>query len=219
MSGKNQPEIFLGADATETKLRNQALVDYRVIYFATHGLLPGELRCQSEPAIVMTPPPIGKKNLTKFEDGLLEASEISEFKLNADLVVLSACNTAGGNGNMGGESLSGLTEAFFFAGAQSLLVSHWSVPSKATMQLMDQVFTNLGSEMSNGTAMSLQKAQMKLSSNVESAHPVFWGAFVLIGDGASEGTGTSKVPAKTVQTIVPLNNQQQSLLNKSVGIL
>lgn len=219
MSGKNQPEIFLGADATETKLRNQALVDYRVIYFATHGLLPGELRCQSEPAIVMTPPPIGKKNLTKFEDGLLEASEISEFKLNADLVVLSACNTAGGNGNMGGESLSGLTEAFFFAGAQSLLVSHWSVPSKATMQLMDQVFTNLGSEMSNGTAMSLQKAQMKLSSTLETAHPVFWGAFVLIGDGASEGTGTSKVPAKTAQTIVPLNNQQQSLLNKSVGIL
>ena len=218
MSGKNQPTLFLGADATETQVRNQALVDYRVIYFATHGLLPGELRCQSEPAIVMTPPPIGKKNLTKFEDGLLEASEISEFKLNADLVVLSACNTAGGNGKLGGESLSGLTEAFFFAGAQSLLVSHWSVPSKATMQLMDQLFANLGPEMSNGTAMSLQKAQMKLSSTAETAHPVFWGAFVLIGDGAAEGTGIAKTPAKIAQSLTPRSNNQQPILTQPAGV-
>ena len=219
MSGKNPPEIFLGADATETKLRNQALVDYRVIYFATHGLLPGELRCQSEPAIVMTPPPVGKKDLTKFEDGLLEASEISEFKLNADLVVLSACNTAGGNGKLGGESLSGLTEAFFFAGAQSLLVSHWSVPSKATMQLMDQLFANLGPEMISGTAMSLKKAQMKLGITAETAHPVFWGAFVLIGDGAAEGTGTSKEPKKAVNLVMPVMNGQQSSLSKPIGAL
>jgi CHAT domain-containing protein len=218
MSGKNQPALFLGADATETQVRNQALVDYRVIYFATHGLLPGELRCQSEPAIVMTPPSIGKKNLTKFEDGLLEASEISEFKLNADLVVLSACNTAGGNGKLGGESLSGLTEAFFFAGAQSLLVSHWSVPSNATMQLMDQLFANLGPEMSNGTAMSLQKAQMKLSSTAQTAHPVFWGAFVLIGDGAAEGTGIAKAPAKTAQSLAPGVSNQQSLLTQPAGV-
>jgi CHAT domain-containing protein len=112
--------------------------------------------------------------------------------LNADLVVLSACNTAGGNGKFGGEALSGLTEAFFFAGAQNMLVSHWSVPSSATMKLMTSMFNNLGPQLENGTASSLQKAQQQMIKSVDTAHPVFWGAFVLIGDGAESGIGVAK---------------------------
>jgi CHAT domain-containing protein len=205
--GGGKEEIYQGQQANESNLRNLSLIDYRVIYFATHGLLPGELRCQSEPAIVLSPAPSSEKDKFKHSDGLIDASEISQFKLNADLVVLSACNTAGGNGKFGGEALSGLTEAFFFAGAQNMLVSHWSVPSSATMKLMTSMFNNLGPKLENGTASSLQKAQQQMIKNTDTAHPVFWGAFVLIGDGAESGTGvakTDKLQAKLASSEVQI---------------
>ena len=213
LGGNGVTDIYLGAQANEVNFRNLNLTDYRVIYFATHGLLPGELKCQSEPGLVLTPP--GQAAKDKFEDGVLDASEISQFKLNANLVVLSACNTAGGGGKFGGDSLTGLVEAFFYAGAQNLLVSHWSVPSTATMQLMTQVFANLGSNFSNGSAASLQKAQQQMVQNSLTAHPVFWGAFVLIGDGAVEGTGSKKMvsqvqPINIVRHVVSQVTLQQS---------
>ncbi len=184
-------DIYLGKNALEPNLRNLTLTDYRVIYFATHGLLPGEVKCQLEPGLVLTPPPKAAK--TKYEDGLLGVSEIIELKLNADLVVLSACNTAGDKNTFGGESLTGLVEAFFFAGAHNLLVSHWSVPSKATSQLMSQLFVNLGPKLANGTASSLQQAQLNMLKSPSTSHPVFWGAFVLMGDGAVEGVGSKPI--------------------------
>ena len=183
-------ELFVGAQATEARLRSIRLSDYRVLYFATHGLLPGELRCQSEPALVLSPPAAAA--VTKIEDGLLDASEISQLKLNADLVVLSACNTAGGGDKFGGEALTGLAEAFFFAGARNLLVTHWSVPSEATTSLMGRVFASLGPDMTRSSARALQRAQIQMLGMPATAHPVFWGAFVLLGDGAEEGAGTVK---------------------------
>jgi CHAT domain-containing protein len=183
-------EFFVGAQATEARLRSIRLSDYRVLYFATHGLLPGELRCQSEPALVLSPPAAAA--VTKIEDGLLDASEISQLKLNADLVVLSACNTAGGGDKFGGEALTGLAEAFFFAGARNLLVTHWSVPSEATTSLMGRVFASLGPDMTRSSARALQQAQIQMLGMPATAHPVFWGAFVLLGDGAEEGAGTVK---------------------------
>ena len=183
-------EFFVGAQATEARLRSIRLSDYRVLYFATHGLLPGELRCQSEPALVLSPPATAA--VTKIEDGLLDASEISQMKLNADLVVLSACNTAGGGDKFGGEALTGLAEAFFFAGARNLLVTHWSVPSEATTSLMGRVFASLGPDMTRSSARALQQAQIQMLGMPATAHPVFWGAFVLLGDGAEEGAGTVK---------------------------
>jgi len=188
---KDTKDIYLGKNAIEPNLRNLSLIDYRIIYFATHGLLPGEIKCQLEPGLVLTPPPQAAK--TKYEDGLLGVSEIIELKLNADLVVLSACNTAGDKNSFGGESLTGLVEAFFFAGAHNLLVSHWSVPSQATSQLMSQLFINVGPKLSNGTASSLQKSQLKMLKSPSTSHPVFWGAFVLMGDGAIEGVGTKPI--------------------------
>jgi CHAT domain-containing protein len=174
-------DIFLGDEASEARLRAQDLSSYRILYFATHGLLPGELKCQAEPGLVLTPPP---ESSTRDNDGLLEASEIASMQLNAELVVLSACNTA--TSGFGGDTLSGLAQAFSFAGARNLLVSHWQVPSTATAQLMTSFFSALGDDNEPSQARSLQIAQASLIKNVQTSHPYFWGAFVLMGDGQAD---------------------------------
>ena len=193
--GMQNSNLFLHEQATEQNFRMQSLKDYRVLYFATHGLLPGELKCQSEPGLVLTPP--AGQATKKDNDGLLEASEIATLKLDADMVVLSACNTAGGGGKFGGEALSGLAESFFFAGARSLVVSHWQVPSAATAKLMSGMFSSLGPELKGGSAHALQLAQAKLIGKTETAHPFFWAAFVIVGDGmaASSAELLAQAPA------------------------
>lgn len=180
--GVGQDNVFLGADATEERLRGLPLDQYRILYFATHGLLPGELRCQAEPGLVLTPPtgPAGGR----ASDGLLDASEIATLKLDAELVVLSACNTGGGGtGRFGGEALSGLVRAFFQAGARSLIVSHWQVDSTATARLMSNVFDQLAADPGRGASEALRQAQISLIGRPETAHPVFWAAFTLVGAG------------------------------------
>ena len=106
----------------------------RVVHFATHGLLAGETamfaRNKAEPALLLTPP----AQASEEDNGLLTASEVAQLNLNADWVVLSACNTAAGS-NDGAEALSGLARAFFYAGARSLLVSHWYVDSEAAVAI------------------------------------------------------------------------------------
>jgi CHAT domain-containing protein len=162
-------------------VRREALDQYRVLYYATHGLLPGEKKCQTEPGLVLTPPPVTPKE--RALDGLLQASEISTLKLNADLVVLSACNTAGGSGRLGGEALSGLAEAFFYAGAKGMVVSHWQVPSEQTARLMTGMFVRIGRNFAESPAIALSKAQQELSTSAQTAHPYFWAAFTVVGDG------------------------------------
>ncbi|OYY70673.1 CHAT domain-containing protein [Sphingomonas sp. 28-63-12] len=180
--GASPNSLFLGPNATEENLRKQTLDDYRVIYFATHGLLPGELRCQAEPGLVLTPPAIAQRSTAM--DGLLESSEIASLRLNADLVVLSACNTAASGGRFGGgEALSGLAEAFFHAGARNLLVTHWQVPSAATAELMSGLFTSLRASEGGSVGDALRVAQNSLIAKEKTAHPFFWAAFVVIGDG------------------------------------
>ena len=184
-SAAGQPaRVLLRGEATEAQLRAQTLEDYRVLYFATHGLLPGELKCQAEPGLVLTPPTDAAHG--RDHDGLLEASEIAALRLNADLVVLSACNTAGSGGRFGGDALSGLAEAFFHAGARGLLVSHWQVPSAATASLMTGLFEVLGPDLDAGAAAALQAAQRQMMRRPDTAHPFFWAAFVMVGDGLAE---------------------------------
>lgn len=178
--GGGQTTLLARGEASERRLREQVLSNYRVIYFATHGLLPGELRCRSEPALVLTPEDAAGQ---REQDGLLEASEIASLRLNADLVVLSACNTAGFDQRSGGDSLSGLAEAFLYAGARSLLASHWQVASRATTALMTRLFGRLGPDVTQGSAEALRQAQLALSTEPGTAHPFFWAAFTLIGDG------------------------------------
>jgi CHAT domain-containing protein len=179
--GAGSDAVITGAAATERRVRDTDLSRYRVVEFATHGLLPGELRCQSEPALALTPP----ATPTKGEDGLLDASEVATLKLDADWVVLSACNTAGPDGTLGGESLSGLTRAFFYAGARALLVSHWAVASGPTVELTTAMFGVYAREPGVGKAEALRRAQAAVRSKPDMAHPFFWAPFVLVGDGGT----------------------------------
>jgi len=184
--------LLLGADATESNFRAHPLDQYAVLYFATHGLLPGELHCQSEPGLVLSPPP--HPATTTGEDGLLDASEIAELKLNADLVVLSACNTAAGGGRFGGEALAGLADAFFNAGARTVLASHWEVPSAATAQLMTGVFERIGRDRAGALADALRQSQLAVMTQPATAHPFYWAAFTIIGEGAATPR-TASAPA------------------------
>ncbi len=194
--GADRSSLLLGAAANEPDLRKLKMDDYRIVYFATHGLLPGELKCQSEPGLALSPP--AQTASTKEADGLLEASEIAELQLNADLVVLSACNTATGGSQFGGESLSGLAEAFFHAGARTLIASHWPVPSAATVKLMTGMFERLGPDLKGGISENLRQSQLVLIDQQATSHPFFWAAFTVIGDGAaSEG-----LPAPTREAAI-----------------
>jgi CHAT domain-containing protein len=129
--GAGEGSLLVGRDATETRVKAAPLSDFKVLAFATHGLLAGDLAGLSEPALVLTPP----LHATGMDDGLLTASEVAQLKLNADWVILSACNTAAVDGTPGAQGLSGLAKAFFYAGSRALLVSHWPVASDAAVAL------------------------------------------------------------------------------------
>jgi CHAT domain-containing protein len=152
----------------------------RVVGFATHGLLPGELRCQAEPALALTQP----ATTTKGEDGLLAASEVAMLNLDADWVVLSACTTARLDGALGSESLSGLTRAFFYPGARALPVSHWAV-APGTVDLTTGMFAAYTRKPGVGKAEALRRAQAAARAEPGTAHPFFWAPFVLVGDGGA----------------------------------
>ncbi|MEQ9641709.1 MAG: CHAT domain-containing tetratricopeptide repeat protein [Alphaproteobacteria bacterium] len=172
--------VRLGPKATESDLRGQALDRYRVLTFATHGLLPDDLSGLSESALVLSPPTAPRPG----DDGLLTASEISALTLNADWVVLSACNT-GAAPTTGGGGVASLAEAFFYAGARTLLVSHWSVESKSTVALTTGLFKQLA-EGRLGKAEAFAQAMERLRTDKTQpayAHPAFWAPFVVVGDG------------------------------------
>ncbi len=181
--GASPDDILMGAGASEAALRAKSLDQYAVLYFATHGMLPGELHCQAQPGLVLSPP--GTPATSTSADGLLTASEIAGLKINANLVVLSACNTgAGGGKSFGGGALQGLADAFFSAGAHAVLASHWEVPSAATMSLMTGTFSNMAKDPKHDAAEALRQAQLSLIAKDNTAHPFEWAAFTLIGDGA-----------------------------------
>jgi CHAT domain-containing protein len=184
--GGDANSVLLGPAATETSLRAHPLDQYRVLYFATHGLLPSELHCQAEPGLVLSPPVTPA--VTTDGDGLLDAGEVAALKLNADFVVLSACNTAAaGAGQFGGSALEGLADAFFNAGARAVLASHWEVPSVATARLMTDLFKRYGQDHRRGLAEALRQSQLGLVGDPRTAHPFYWAAFTLIGVGDTAG--------------------------------
>jgi CHAT domain-containing protein len=133
--GVPESDIRLGSRASENEVKGLSdsgeLAAYRILHFATHGTLAGELRAGAEPGLILSPP----DTATPHDDGYLSASEIAGLKLDADWVILSACNTAAG-GETGAEALSGLARAFFYAGSRALLVSHWSVDSYGLRALL-----------------------------------------------------------------------------------
>jgi CHAT domain-containing protein/tetratricopeptide (TPR) repeat protein len=175
-------KVLAGADASEARLKAEPLDRYRVIAFATHGLMAGDFGRLREPGLVLTPPaaPAGA------DDGLLTVGEIAGLRLDADWVVLSACNTAADDGSPGAEGLSGLARAFFFAGSRSLLVSQWEVLSIAAVQLTTGIFQSQATQPGLTRAGALRASMLAMLAEDQQdflAHPIFWAPFELVGEG------------------------------------
>jgi CHAT domain-containing protein/tetratricopeptide (TPR) repeat protein len=179
-------EIRLGARATEAEVKRLSaageLSKYRMIHFATHGAIAGQVSGSFEPGLLLTPP----DKATEVDDGYLSASEIAALKLDADWVILSACNTAAG-GAKGAEALSGLARAFFYAGARALLVSHWAVYSDATVKLITGAVSRMAADKSVGRAEAMRQSMLAMIDKGQffEAHPAFWAPFVVVGEGAA----------------------------------
>ncbi|HJZ31641.1 MAG TPA: tetratricopeptide repeat protein [Hyphomicrobiaceae bacterium] len=194
--GANQDAVVLGKDMTETVVKAAALSRYRVVHFATHGLLAGEAahlgNGRAEPALVLSPP----EQPTELDDGLLTASEVAGLKLDADWVVLSACNTAAAE-EVGAEALSGLARAFFYAGARALLVSHWPVDSYAATLLTSRTFAELRRSGRVGRAEAFRRAMVALANDDRrpwTAHPSVWAPFAVVGAGVNTGPMPAAAP-------------------------
>ncbi len=151
---------------------DRALSRYRVIYFATHGILPPPNGCLQSALVTSLAGDGG--------DGLIDVSEIPQLSLDADMVVLSACDTGRGSGG-GGEALGGLVETFVQAGARNVVVSNWSVDTVATERLMTSMFATKGVSQADALAAA-ERALM--ASPDQYSHPFYWAAFTVVGDGA-----------------------------------
>jgi CHAT domain-containing protein len=180
--------LFLGRQASEKTVESLDLARYRVVAFATHGLIPGDLDGLTEPALALTAPDVSGDE----GDGLLTVDKILALKLDADWVVLSACNTGAGAG-AGAEAASGLGGAFFYAGTRALLVTNWSVHSASARELTSDLFRRQSADPNLSRSEALRQSMMALldgpgAVNAKGqtiytyAHPLFWAPFTLIGD-------------------------------------
>jgi CHAT domain-containing protein/tetratricopeptide (TPR) repeat protein len=186
--GAQDEDVLLADRATETTLKDLSdvggLAKYAVVHFATHGGLAGELEGTTEPGLILTPPNSAEPEQLLRDDGYLSASEIAGLKLDADWVVLSACNTAGGK-RADAEALSGLARAFFYAGARALLASHWEVGSDSAVKLTTRTFKELATRTDIGRAEAMRVAMAGLIQKgaLWQAHPSQWAPFVVVGEG------------------------------------
>jgi CHAT domain-containing protein len=178
--------VRLGVEATEREVKRLSasgeLAQYRMVHFATHGALAGELSGTHEPGLILTPPDAASEE----DDGYLSASEIASLKLDADWVILSACNTAAAAATSA-EALSGLARAFIYAQARALLVSHWAVDSDAAVKLVTGAVRAIARDRRVGRAEALRRAMLTLidRGSPHQAHPAYWAPFVVVGEGAA----------------------------------
>jgi CHAT domain-containing protein len=181
--------LYLGKDANERNVETLDLTRYRVVAFATHGLIPGDLDGLTQPALALTAPEVAGVE----GDGLLTTDKILALKLDADWVVLSACNT-GASAGAGAEAASGLGSAFFYAGTRALLVTNWSVHSASARELTSDLFRRQSADPSLSRGEALRQSMMALldgpgfvdadgRAGYTYAHPLFWAPFTVIGDG------------------------------------
>jgi CHAT domain-containing protein len=185
--GAQSSDIFLHKQASVKQVTSMDLSDRKVIMFSTHGLVPGELNGLTQPALAMSSPEVTGDQ----DDGLLTMDKVIALRLDADWVVLSACNTAAGEGS-GSEAVSGLGRAFFFAGARAILVSNWPVDSVASRQLMTDLFKRQQQTQGLTKSEALKQAMLNQidqggmkeggTMKYSYAHPLFWAPFVVVGD-------------------------------------
>jgi len=179
--GAPDEAIRLGRQATEEAVKNSPLVSKAaIVTFATHGLVAGDLEGLAEPALAFSAP----QTPSDLDDGLLTASEAAELDLAADWVILSACNTAAPDGTPGGEGLSGLASAFLYAGARSLLVSHWPVRDDAAALITQGAIAARAKDGDIGHAESLKRSMLALLDDPDlpgGSHPSVWAPFVVVG--------------------------------------
>lgn len=180
--GAAPSSLWLRERATETAFKSADLSAVSVLAIATHGLLAGELAGESEPGLVLTPP----ERPSETDDGYLSASDVAQLRLSADWVILSACNTAAGDGKTGAPGLSGLARAFFYAGARALLVSHWPVRDDVAADLtVDMLARGSTEPVTRAQALQAAMRAVRLDRRDETrAHPLSWAPFTLVGDGA-----------------------------------
>jgi CHAT domain-containing protein len=183
--------LKLGKDANEDTVKTTDLSGFKVLAFATHGLVPGELNGLTQPALALTAPSVAGVG----GDGLLTMEEILQLKLDADWVVLSACNTGAGEG-AGAEAASGLGRAFFYAGTRAILVTNWSVHSLSARELVADLFKRQADDPKLTRGEALRQAMVALMDGpgyVDAdgkpeftyAHPLFWAPYSIIGDGGA----------------------------------
>jgi CHAT domain-containing protein len=182
--GASPSDELLNAAFTAEAVRRMTLKDYRILHFATHALLPAELRCQNEPAIITSAPP----NARDASGTMLTASDVAGLDLDANAIILSACNTGGPGTSSGGESLSGLARAFFYAGARSMLVTHWSISDQSSAFLVADTLRRFAAGEGAGLGDALRAAQLGIIDRAgkdlpaDLAHPFHWAPFALIGE-------------------------------------
>jgi CHAT domain-containing protein len=176
---------YLGTAASKQNVLGAELSKRRIIAFATHGLVPGDFPDLDQPALALSAPG------GSAEEGLLTLSDILALKLDADWIVLSACNTAAGDG-AGAEAISGLGRGFFYAGSRALLVTHWPVETGAARTLVTGLFERYAADTKLGRAEALRQASLATMAGTgrdgsgrpfSYAHPLFWAPYALIGDG------------------------------------
>ncbi len=170
----NERRVLLGADAEEATVKTEPLRQYRYVHFATHALVDEEYPARSA---IMLSAPIGENK----DDGALQMAEVMRLKLNADLVTLSACRTGLGR-MLHGEGIIGLTRAFLYAGADSVVVSLWNVNDIATASLMKSFYKNLNQGLSKDDALRQAKLELLRSQQPAWRHPYYWAPFVLVGE-------------------------------------
>ena len=181
--------LNLGKEANEKKVKSLDLSGFKILAFATHGLVPGELNGLTQPALALSAPDVSGAE----GDGLLTMEEILTLKLDADWVVLSACNTGTGAG-AGAEAASGLGRAFFYAGTRALLVTNWSVHSASARELVSDLFHRQAQDSKITRGQALRQAMVALIDGegfkdaagktvFSYAHPLFWAPYTIIGDG------------------------------------
>jgi CHAT domain-containing protein len=185
--GTSSSQIVTGRDFTDRAIIEQTdLDDYRILHFATHGFVTApRVGCPARPSLLTS---IGAAD----SDGLLSFGEIFDLKIDADVVILSACDTAGqasafatreaGLGSGGGSALDGLVRAFIGAGGRSVIASHWPAPDQ--FEATERLISGLFRSRNVSVAEAMRATQIALMDDADTSHPFYWSGFAIVGDGA-----------------------------------